>query len=262
MDGPSLTCLPHSMSPAPRSPRDDQRSPLPAAWLDLVIDAAHSEEGARAALGRDPSDQERAALHAARGHLLALSALTRQNAPDSLEGVVVASLEAGHRQDRAARMTASLEPLAAPASLDRRVEAQLKRSAPGLAAPSVLDRLVDERIGDPEAGMVRSMAGRLGRRTAPNALDERMLEQGAGARVEPVRGVSALHVFGGVFVAAALVFVARLSTGAGTGGVVVDGPSGPTLTIVRIESLDDVEASAVEREFLRSITGEFFGGRS
>ena len=38
------------------------------------------------------------------------------------------------------------------------------------------------------------------------------------------------------------------------------GPSGPTFKIIRVDSLESVSASALDRAFLGSLTGEYPGG--
>lgn len=245
------------MSPAPTPNRDDRPTPLPAAWLDLVVADECTDDAARALLGRAPTDDERAALSSARGHLRALRSLSRVVVPESLDGLVVASLEAGHRQDRAVAVLGSLEGMAAPTELDGLVDDAVRR---GVAAPRVLDRLVAERVDDPEAGLVRSMAGRLERLHAPDALDDRVLEPSGYGAGSTVRRAAGLGILGSVALAAALVLVARLSGGA------VDEPelepTGPTFTIVRYDSFESAGLTDADRALFSSISGEPYGDRS
>jgi hypothetical protein len=226
-------------------------------WLDLVVGDAPLDSRARDVLGRTPSEVERAALRAARGHVLALRSLSRVATPASLEGLVVASLEAGHRQDRAVSLVESLEGKPAPVELDELVEGSVEVRGEGLRAPHVLDRLVGERVADPEGAMVRSMADRLERLHAPDVLDERVRENGGFTPSgRTVRG-ALLRVAGGAVLAAALILAVRLFDGTPD-----PAEQGPTLTIVRYESLEDAGMSDADRTLFSSMTGEVFGGRS
>lgn len=257
------------MSTAPRSPREPRPDPLPAVWLDLVVDLApgvgtdgpgvDDESLTRRAarlLDREPTDAEWAALRSARGHIRALRHLERLAAPASLEGCVVASLEAGHRQDRAAAVLSAVDRIAAPAELDALVEAAIDRAASEHPAPAVLDRLVEERIAAPEAGTVRSMAARLGRKRAPSSLDERVLAGdllGAGG---PRPRVTAARLLAAGAAVLALVLTIRVMDGAST----QPAPSGHKFTIVRLDPADAAALSPADRMFLESISGQMFGG--
>lgn len=100
-----------SSSPEPTP----EQSPLPVEWLDLVVE------------GRIPADGEGEVLEAlarARGHCRALSSLMAPEAPDELDGLVVASLNAGAREERALEFARSLPRLEAPAILDEAVSIQ------------------------------------------------------------------------------------------------------------------------------------------
>lgn len=243
-------------------PQEDRFEPtLPESWLCEVFAPAEerganggSPEGHREALlveGAPPSEEQLRALHAARGHLRALRSLPSLVAPEELEGRVVASLEAGFRQDRAADLVSGLEAQTAPEELVPLVEARVEENLEGVGAPAVLERLVEERVATPEKGMIESMARRLDRKVAPHELDERV--RGAA----PTSSVGGrIRRFAVVFGAAAMVLVAvRL---------VVEptepGPSGPTFKIIRVDSLESVSASALDRAFLGSLTGEYPGG--
>ena len=74
-----------------------------------------------------------------------LAALPRREVPPDLEGRVVATFHAGHRQDRIASHLDRLPRLEAPKALEARVRHLAERpfSLPGIPAPSVLDRLVE-----------------------------------------------------------------------------------------------------------------------
>ncbi len=242
-------------------PQDDRLDPtLPTAWLGDVFAAAGEEApslGASASLvdGEAPSEEQLRALASAKGHLRALRSLPGLRAPDELEGRVVASLEAGFRQDRAAGLVAGLSAAVAPAELDPLVAAKVEENLDSVQAPAVLERLVGERVAAPAEGMVRSMARRLDRKSAPDELDARVLAEGSGrAEASSLGGrVRRFAIFSG---AAALVLVAvRLVVPPPSSG-----PGGPSLRIIRVESLESVSASALDRAFLGSLTGEYPGG--
>ncbi|MEM9379684.1 MAG: hypothetical protein AAGB93_07005 [Planctomycetota bacterium] len=244
------------MSADPSSPHEPRPGPLPAEWLDLIADEAtgrDADQDPRAArlLGRAPSDEERAALRRALGHVAALRSLERCDAPATLEGRAVAGLEAGHRQDRAASVLSSLPRLSAPAALDDLVRDVADRDASEPTAPAVLDRLVEERIGDPEGSMSRSMAGRLGRRRAPSDLDERVLRSPARIqRLSVARWVASA--------AAAIVLVVSLRMMETPEAPEADAPE-VEFRITRIDSLAAAGLSSSDRIFLSSLTGESFG---
>lgn len=243
-------------------PREDRLEPtLPESWLSEVFAPAEergtkgdSPEGHREALlveGALPSEEQLRALHAARGHLRALRSLPSLVAPEELEGRVVASLEAGFRQDRAAGLVSGLEARTAPEELVPLVEARVEENLEGVGAPAVLERLVEERVAAPEKGMIESMARRLDRKVAPQELDERV--RGSAPR-SSVGG--RIRRFAVVFGAAAMVLVAVRMVVEPT----EPGPGGPTFKIIRVDSLESVSASALDRAFLGSLTGEYPGG--
>jgi len=91
-----------------------------------------------------------------------LASLPRLEPPPDLEGRVVASFHAGHRQDRIASHLERLARLEAPRALEARVRHLAERpfSLPGIPAPSVLDRLVEADFDDSRraAGGPRSVA--------------------------------------------------------------------------------------------------------
>lgn len=115
-----------------------------------------------------------------------LSSLARLRAPAELEGRVVASLQAGFRQGRAAASVADLGRVSSPPELDQAVDAELEGStAPEaredlparLRVPGVLDRLVAEELADPTRTRARRYLGTLRRKRAPEEL--RLLVAGA-----------------------------------------------------------------------------------
>lgn len=126
----------------------------------------------------------------------ALRGLQRSGAPGTLDGLVVASLHPGYRQDRAVRSLGRLAAESAPAGVtvpvpeheqgDRapraespespECEAAMIDSLPRVATPGVLERLVAEALADGARGRVRSAVERLPRQTAPAALDQAVAE--------------------------------------------------------------------------------------
>jgi len=118
-----------------------------------------------------------------------LGTLARLRAPAELEGRVVAALQAGHRQARAAASVADLGRVSSPPELDQAVDAELEvdadledGGAEGARAPSredlparlrvpgVLDRLVAEELADPPRARARRYLGTLRRKRAPEEL--------------------------------------------------------------------------------------------
>ena len=240
------------MSPLPE--QDHAPDPrFPVEWLCELFEGSDGE-----AVGERPE-----AFQSARRQVRALRSLGRREAPSELDGLVVASLEAGARQRRAAEQVASLPAVPAPGSLAPRVAATIEEQGDGAVAPAVLERLVAERVQAPTESMVRSMAGRLGRKVAPDELEERVRRsastvrgrggswrQGLSPQGLSHQGQRAALMLG----AAALVLaVVRL---AGTPGR----PAGPELRVVRVESLEAMGATAVDRAFLGALTGELPGG--
>lgn len=125
----------------------------------------------------------------------ALEGLERRGAPPELDGLVVAALQAGARQDRAVRALVDLSPEPAPEHVDEALAARLEFEAaldsevaldpesgsaspefvpPRLKAPQVLERLVGEELADPAASRARRFVGGLPRLEAPEALTERV----------------------------------------------------------------------------------------
>ena len=127
-----------------------------------------------------------------------VGALPRPALPADLEGRVVAALQAGHRQARAAQAVAELGRVSSPQALDQAVDAEFEETvelelaeleldgasvdAPegaddGLArlpVPGVLDRLVAEELAAPSQARARRYLGSLRRRHAPEELRMRV----------------------------------------------------------------------------------------
>lgn len=113
-----------------------------------------------------------------------LYALPRVAAPKQLDGLVVATLEAGAREARAVRAVEGLTHLHSPETLAETLETELEEGVenslptnplPGseqrLGAPSVLERLVREELAEPEKHTVRRAVGGLERLRAPAELE-------------------------------------------------------------------------------------------
>jgi hypothetical protein len=105
-----------------------------------------------------------------------VSSLPRRPAPNELAGLVVAAMQAGHRQERAAKALSALSRRPVPSELE---VVALDDDRPGddsirAKAPAVLDRLVDQDLRDHAAAISKRFAGRLDRRAAPAALRERV----------------------------------------------------------------------------------------
>lgn len=113
-----------------------------------------------------------------RGHVVAawLQSLERQHAPFGLEGRVVAAMNPGYRQERAAAALTGLVAREVPASLAALVAARVLRNDPQTReiAPEALDGLVNRRVVEPEATLVEGMAKRLDAVQAPDELSDRV----------------------------------------------------------------------------------------
>ena len=157
---------------------------------------------------------ERAAI--ARGQVVAqwLGQIERKDAPFSLEGLVVAAMNPGHRQMRAAASLAGLTRLEVPSGLEGLVARNVFNTEPSETerAPEALDHLVHDRVEDPEAGLVQGMARRLGPVQAPKELQARVeFQLESGLYAKPERGRSWLRIATvGVALAAGVLFVSRV----------------------------------------------------
>ena len=111
-----------------------------------------------------------AAAAGARRLAAALRELPRRAVPAELAGRVVASSQAGFREERAVRALGRLARAEAPGVLEQ----TLSSFAPRASAPGVLARLVDEDLRDPQRALARRFAGRLRRLRAPEELERRV----------------------------------------------------------------------------------------
>jgi hypothetical protein len=190
----------------------------------------------------------------------ALSALPRARVPHELDGLAVASLHEGFRQDRAVATLRSLGRLSMPRELSgRRLRSELHSGDPLLhadasdlfdaatRAPAVLDRLVDENLRRGSADAGRRFASRLDRLRAPRALRNR-IESSArflldGSRAQKTR------------IAAAAAVLLLLGGGLWLGlRAEKDATSGADLQVRYESSLDAMDPMA------RSLLGGLSGG--
>ena len=121
----------------------------------------------------------RAWIDGMRARLRMVVDLERTEAPRELDGRVVAALEAGHRQTRAAEAVRLLSRSVPPNELERAVE--LSRGLEAVQedlgrhrAPSILDRLVEEELADPVQARAHRHLGGLEQMRAPDELDARV----------------------------------------------------------------------------------------
>ncbi|MCY2961761.1 MAG: hypothetical protein NTY35_16495 [Planctomycetota bacterium] len=157
--------------------------------------------------------------------------LTRVASPHALDGAVVASLQAGERQERAARAVASLTPMAAPDDLVRRLA--LPR------APAVLDRLVGEELADPAKAVASRYTRRLERLRAPDDLADRL----GRTTPRPVsRTLSIALAAGGLVLTVGALLLAHVLQGTPRDAAVA--PSGPILVVEHVESVHSLDPMA------------------
>jgi hypothetical protein len=185
-----------------------------------------------------------------------LEVLPRPALPAELEGLVVAALQAGQRQARAAQAIAALGRVSSPPDLDRAVDAELGEALDleeqpeteasdalaRLAVPGVLDRLVAEELASPSQARARRYLGSLRRRRAPEELRLRVglvLADRAGfldaSRTRP--RAHGLHLAVGLMVAALLVVIGALVLRPTVGE---QRPGGPQIVIERVADPSDL----------------------
>jgi len=185
-----------------------------------------------------------------------LTELEQLEAPDALEGMVVAALQAGVREGRAVRAVSDLERQALPEQLERAVETEVEIAAVGgpfeterVQVPSVLDRLVHEELSDPIKANVRRVVSSLPRERAPAELDVRvhadLLEQDTPAPARPRFGRRLMLV--GTSIAAGVLALLFLRPG--------PEPRSPSFR-VEAASLEDMEyLDPFAREVVSSLGG-------
>lgn len=300
------------MSDASHHRPEDQPARRESAWVDFVMEELVSgESGAPGSpagssspespptsgvpasgpvgsqsRGFEGSPEDVAALARAKGHVRALTALSRLSAPVALDGLVVASQHAGFQQDRAVQYVRSLTPHAAPKLLDdlvlERITDLPASHSPG-AAPSVLDEMVEKAVSDPSAFVTEAMTSKLPDLEAPDGLAARLEQGHVNGLEEETRSGTPPHSEGsrasrraliaGAASALALVGIAFLtiSTLRGDGAAQVPGPSPEEanlkveqapesrLTIVRVQS---GTLGRSDRAAVRALGGRLTGGNS
>lgn len=179
-------------------------------------------------------------LARARFRIALVGGLQRVPTPAALDGVVVAALQAGARQERAARAVADLTSVAAPDELARRIAIP--------RAPEVLCRLVAEDLADPAKAVASRYAGRLARLRAPADLEERL---GRAARRPAARFAPLALVAFGVLLSVSALVLAHVLRSDGRGAA--DAPRELVLVVERVESVRDLDP--VAGQLLSGFTG-------
>jgi hypothetical protein len=188
-----------------------------------------------------------AALAARRAALgRALGALPRVALPSALDGAVVASLHAGHREARALFALGRVSRHSAPEELARRVDDELPLGAErGVPAPSVLERLVDEDLRDPARALARRFAGKLSRLSAPACLEQRVAVALARSQAEASRVLASTERSRRIALAgAALALLLLVWAAAPWRALRAPAEPGARIEIVRAHSLDDLGPTA------------------
>ena len=185
-----------------------------------------------------------------------LYALPRQDAPAQLDGLVVATLQAGAREARAVRAVEGLSRMHSPETLAESLEEELDEPVDGplvatssrgerVGAPSVLERLVREELAEPEKSTVRRVLGGLPRLEAPAELDARVRDDLVRPEPTPVRPRFALlrgkHVGWASAAAAVLLLVGPF----GLGGLRDEAPVEDT-PVARERSFEVVYARSLQ----------------
>lgn len=243
--------------PASSDPHDETPF-LPEEWLDLVDESpaaetsaaepsadANSASGERASVGGPEERLRRARLHAR-----ALRSLPRIATPAELDGLVVAALHGGHREDRAAAYVASLGALPVPPSLEPRVEHEVAatRDPAATGAPAALDRLVEMRV------LAESAIG--GARVPGSSV-------GADRRLRLSQRVSGLvSATGAGVVLGVLLGVVGVMWSLDGGGVGSTSAEGATESFVEFIEVDVRDLSPSERALIERMGGPLMGGRS
>src|SRR5258706_2283658 len=107
----------------------------------------------------------------------ALESLARIRAPAALDGLVVASTQAGQRQERVLAHLRTALRHEAPARLDSRIgvpSSSLLGEVGRVSATDVLERLVEEELRDPQHALTRRYVSRLQRLDTPGSLSDRV----------------------------------------------------------------------------------------
>ncbi len=170
-----------------------------------------------------------------------LRGVSGPGAPVELDGLVVAAMQAGERQQRVTRAVQSLSRAHTPEDLARRLA--------GPKAPRVLERLVSEDLADPAKALASRYARSLGRLRAPQDLDQRLrdLRPGPLQRHAPVALVAA-----GVMLALGALIVAGILHGPRNPALPTT-PAGPVLIVERVDSVRDLDP--LVGQMLSGVTG-------
>ena len=182
-------------------------------------------------------------LRRARTHVRALRSLNRLPAPAALDGLVVAALHGGHREDRAAAYVGTLGTLPAPASLLPRVEHEVA-AARARVAPAALDRLVEVRV--------LAESATVGRR--PGSAEAVRQRRVSGLMTATAAGVVLGMLLGVVGV--------MWSLGGGPDSNGGGAPAVTTDSFVEFVEVDVRDLSPGERALLSRLGGPLMGGRS
>jgi len=210
------------MSAQPGSPCADFRAAIIARAEGDVVDLALDAHLERCAVCRRE-------LVRTEQRIELLRKIPGPGAPIALDGLVVAAMQAGERQQRATRAVQSLSRAHTPEDLARRLA--------GPKAPHVLERLVREDLADPAKALASRYAGSLGRLRAPHDLDQRLreLRPGSVQRHMPVALVTA-----GVMLALGALIVAGILNGPRNSALSTT-PAGPILIVERVDSVRDLD---------------------
>lgn len=140
-------------------------------WRELLLAAATKETPRTSALTAHLKSCAAcsAALARFESHIAAMSRLAPRTAPRELDGLVVAAMQAGFRQDRAVTALSNLSRQAMPS--DIRPEFHAPKIEP---APRDLDRRVIGELEDPKRAIARRLVGQLERQDVPRTLEERL----------------------------------------------------------------------------------------
>ena len=216
-----------------------------------------------------PTEAEQGAITRGQAVALWLQQMDRQDAPSSLEGLVVAAMNTGHCQSRATDYLAGVASLTAPSQLDVLVAGLILDADPSSPerAPLQLDSLVEERVREPEAGLVKGMAQRLEAVPAPRELEARLRGQlESGVDPKPWRSRHWIQVASvGVALAAGILMISRIGQHAPMHDIPVEVASGDILTTANglsftVKYVDDDSMSATDRAVLSAMGLPVSGG--
>jgi hypothetical protein len=164
---------------------------------ELLLEGRFAADAGPAELREHLEGCAACATEAGRGArvVASLATMARAPAPRALDGLVVATMHEGYRQDRAVAALQTLGRLTTPGELTGRTlrsrrslrepwleETSSGESSAGAHAPAVLERLVDENLRRGSADAGRRFASRLDRLRAPRILRGRLRAIDVSAR--------------------------------------------------------------------------------